>query len=420
MVEGLGMRQIASMFCLSFVVLAALASPAVASVVLGEEALRAMVETRGFSPKWKKLPLRGEVPASKVPWADSNWPAYLGGTAYRWNAVKNEPKIPYFYGEAPTREEAERMSERELAGLSPLEKYHIFMGQFNYPLHKEVVAETMQIFRYDIDPRPIRSSEKMWAGICEDWATAALHYNEPQPVTLTGPSGIRVPFGSSDIKALLAEYIKLRAVAEAGVEGIESPDGDNLDILEDFHRKNHFGIGNIEQIITPGLFHIFLGNQLGLRRTGFVVDVRADYRIYFQPAFRFESRVLKERSGVEGAKTLEIETLLTTATDIKDPTSKKVEGTPASWEARIVNGQNVEFQHKFSYTLEISSSGKILPGGEWKSKQHPSKLFVETVKPGFRGLLKGLGQILEGPSELRRERSQKVHCRSRLNVRPAA
>ena len=42
-----------------------------------------------------------------------------------------------------------------------------------------------------------------WEGLCHAWAPATLALENPAPVELTNPNGLKVPFGSSDIKALI-------------------------------------------------------------------------------------------------------------------------------------------------------------------------------------------------------------------------
>lgn len=45
-----------------------------------------------------------------------------------------------------------------------------------------------------------------WLTICLQWAPASMFFKQPNPVTITSPDGIKVPFGSSDVKALLIYF----------------------------------------------------------------------------------------------------------------------------------------------------------------------------------------------------------------------
>ena len=94
----------------------------------------------------------------------------------------------------PFRSSSAPLPFAPLKALSPAEKYDIFMGKFSYPTVKFEWARTS-------------ASHPQWYGLCHGWAPAAIVYDEPNPVTLTGPSGVKVPFGSSDVKALLTHFL---------------------------------------------------------------------------------------------------------------------------------------------------------------------------------------------------------------------
>ncbi|NBX17181.1 MAG: hypothetical protein EBR09_07440, partial [Proteobacteria bacterium] len=70
------------------------------------------------------------------------------------------------------------------------------MGRFDFP--------TVQSERRRTSP-----AAAAWEGLCHGWAPASLEFNEPEPVTVTGENNIKIPFGSSDIKALLSWYMAL-------------------------------------------------------------------------------------------------------------------------------------------------------------------------------------------------------------------
>ena len=48
--------------------------------------------------------------------------------------------------------------------------------------------------------------EPAWAGYCHGWAPAANRFEEPLPVTVRNADGVEIPFGSSDVKALLTYF----------------------------------------------------------------------------------------------------------------------------------------------------------------------------------------------------------------------
>jgi hypothetical protein len=139
-----------------------------------------------FERDFYALPLEAKLDI--VPWADSYWPATRGGIGNRWNGSGEG-----FGFSGPSLESLSNMSQRELESLSPAEKYDIFVGNYDYPTLRGEQKRNS----------PIASS---WEGICHGWAPASINFIEPNSVTLEGAGGIRVPFGSSDIKALLSFY----------------------------------------------------------------------------------------------------------------------------------------------------------------------------------------------------------------------
>ncbi|MCX6111321.1 MAG: hypothetical protein NTZ90_17130 [Proteobacteria bacterium] len=141
-----------------------------------------------YERNFKMLPLAGAL--DKTPWSDTYWPSYMGGVAYRWNGTPSEG----FAYTAPNAATVAKMTPEELAALSPAEKFDIARGKMDYPLLASERART-------------RPSSPSWEGICHGWAPAALLYDEPKAVLVDGPGGLKIPFGSADIKALLDLYV---------------------------------------------------------------------------------------------------------------------------------------------------------------------------------------------------------------------
>ena len=136
------------------------------------------------------LPLRGR--ASTRTWSDTDWLNRYGGIARRWQEPGMGLNRTY-----PLHSLAElyALPTPQLKGLSPAEKYDIYVGRLDYPT---VLSE----WRRTAPPAPQDS------GLSSGWAAASVLYDEPGPVTLTAPSGLRIPFGSSDVKALLTYFLR--------------------------------------------------------------------------------------------------------------------------------------------------------------------------------------------------------------------
>lgn len=85
------------------------------------------------------------------------------------------------------------MTSTDIARLSPAEKFDFLNGPYYYPLK----AEVEKLAAYDAES---------WEGICHGRAPASMNHNEPRPKILRNPDGIKIYFGSADIKAILSYY----------------------------------------------------------------------------------------------------------------------------------------------------------------------------------------------------------------------
>lgn len=139
--------------------------------------------------KFEVLPLNGKLNDDRLGWSETYWPANKGGIAYRWNHPDPQPFKYKRYSKA----ELQKMSQKEISQLSPSELYDIAMGDYTYSLTRNVLS------KYSV-------KDLWWEGICHGWALAAANYPEPAPVVIRNKDGIKVPFGSSDVKGLLAMH----------------------------------------------------------------------------------------------------------------------------------------------------------------------------------------------------------------------
>jgi hypothetical protein len=176
-------------------------------------------DPKGFQSEWNdarylyrldQLPLEGAVSKEATPWADSYWPKNRGAFTYRWlpfqesqvsqHLTASDRQRLFFDYRIPTKKEVLKMSRQQLAELSPLEKYSIVIGDFDFKLVKEYRLKNS-------------ANDEYWEGYCHAWSAASAHYSEPIPVDvdvkIDGQS-VTIPFGSGDVKALLtANYADL-------------------------------------------------------------------------------------------------------------------------------------------------------------------------------------------------------------------
>lgn len=335
-----------------------------------------------YKYNFQYLPLKGRVADEHTPWADSYWPKNRGAMTYRWqehqasgmsqDLTSAQRKAKFFDYKFYSKKELQNMSEAEINMLSPLEKYSIYIGDYNYSLVKK--------YRGKNSP-----DDLYWEGYCHAWAPAALHFDEPAPVVRKNADGIRVPFGSGDVKALLiANYadqfgfkvfgdrLDNRQIGQKCTSTFQYPvtkikdgveimadygDTDGLDDVElesyiyEYQtnaRRVYSSKGtewlqrNANQVLNPnlakmvrqaanapecedtnaGAFHVTMANQLGLMKEGFLMDKNRDAEIWNQPVYGFESKIIgdeaptaKAAAGTKFIKVLETKLMYADDTD---------------------------------------------------------------------------------------------------------
>ncbi len=315
----------------------------------------------GFTHDIKELPLEGNILNGQKAWSSTYWPSNKGSINNRWFSPQGET----FGYTSPSREQVRKMSLEDLKILSPSEKYDLLMGNYDYPLKKEV---------YGI----ASSHAKDWEGICHGWSPAAVNHNEPQPKYIQNPDGVVIPFGSADIKGLLSYYYAYKHVSES---------------THQVGKRCFFGswmggAAGCGEDLNAGAFHIVMTNKLAIRKQGFVMDVDRFKQVWNQPVIGFTSKVVDDNLPVSrnAAKSAVYEMRIATElfyTDESDPTWDAVMGTP----------MQVVSKRDFVYRLEIGQDGKIV-GGTWESKERPDFLWDVEKAPVFVGYLEKLSVLI--------------------------
>lgn len=313
-----------------------------------------------------RLPLTAQLPDEKTPWADDYWAYKDGGLNRRWYETYKDEKIQGFDYKPPTRAQALAMTPLQLMRLSPSEKYDLFMGRYDYPTVKWVWKN-------------VSKSDEHWKGICNGWSPASILYREPSPVTLKNPDGIDVPFGSSDVKAMISLFyswgtkIKTRQLARRC----------NFDL------KSTFGglFSNYPNCkdTDAGAFHIVLTNQIGLKQESFIADVDRGDEVWNNPVYKYEGKVITVgRPGKESPKgTVQRVRVLMSMwlTDEIDPMWNPVNGTE----------DFSSIEKKYDYWLDLDVFGNVI-GGQWVSASRPDFLWMTTKIP-FTGTFEALNRI---------------------------
>lgn len=308
------------------------------------------------------LPLKGEVRNGEKYWSGDYWALNKGMINLRWNSPLQED-WDYI---SPTRDELNWMTPERIAQLSPVEKFDLYMGRYDYPLKDEVYSYA-------------RRNAADWEGICNGWAPASMNHNEPTPKTVTNPDGIPIQFGSSDIKALLSYYYAfIHRVENTHQLGRRCPRGSgwfnwNRDCQND---------------LNAGSFHIVLTNKVGKRNESFMVDIERFKEVWNHPVLSYVSRVegedKPEDESVPGTvKILKIRTKVTYVDESENNTWEPVRGTP--YQSTVTR--------EYSYFLNLNLNNEII-GGKWISSDRPDFLWTMGPAPKFLGLIEGLGTLL--------------------------
>lgn len=313
---------------------------------------------RGFS----KLPLSGQVDQSTNKlWSGNYWSLSKGNINYRWYS-KNKKG---FNLDSPDKQRLKRMSIAELAELAPSEKYDLFTGRYDYPLRNEV-------------NKIANPSALIWEGICHGWSPATINHNEPLPKLMINPDGIAIPFGSSDIKALISYYY---------AHGFRSSDTHQMG-KRCFEDKVLDKGRNCWEDLNAGSFHIILTNRLGIDGKSFVADLNRFKEVWNHPLTAFESRVVSEdkpirESAKNTVKTIRIQTTIT-----------YLDENGNDWHPVIGTSKQEYKKLNYEYRLDIDSVGSII-GGNWISKDRPDFLWMSARPRKFEGSLSRLEELLD-------------------------
>ena len=313
-----------------------------------------------FEKKFTSLPLEGKVYDKKKYWSGDYWPLNKGNINYRWYSRKKAG----FNLDSPDKERARRMTIPELAELSPSEKYDLFTGRYHYPLRNEVAKIS--------NPAAL-----VWEGICHGFSPASMNHNEPTPKLMKNPDGIEIPFGSSDIKALLSYYYAYSHIApDTHQMGKRCFDGQLFNRGKDCHED-----------MNAGAFHIVLGNRIGLDGKGFVADLQRYKEVWNHPVSAYRSVVLRESSPTGSSapgtvKRVEMKTVIT-----------YVDENGNDWRPVIGTKKQSFEQMIYQYYIDLDQEGIII-GGEWISKIRPDFLWIMARPRKFEGVLWRLGELL--------------------------
>ena len=310
-----------------------------------------------YEYRFHALPLTATLPVNQTPWSESYWPRNKGSINLRWNSPTKEG----FDYRSPSKSEVMVMSKTELAQLSPAEKFDLARGLYDYPLSSFVAKNNA------------KQSAKDFEGICDGWTATAIQFHEPKPVEVKNPDGVVIPFGSSDVKGIMAYYASYYQDLGPVLVGR-------------YCMRGGLSIGTPRCTdINPGAYHVILANEIGLKHKPFASDVDIGHETWNQPVYGFEFEV-KGSANSSAPKALLIHAKMHYTDELKQ----------SEWEPVTGTDKFVGAVQETDYILEMDYNDRII-GGSWISTRvHPDLFWKPTNQITFGGDFELLNHIYQG------------------------
>lgn len=329
----------------------------------------------GLILKFSSLPKSGKLSDDRLGWSESYWPSSKGGIAFRWNHPEPSP----FNYRLHSKEELLKMSQKELSQLSPAELYDISNDDYNYTLTRKAFSL-------------YSTRDLWWEGICHGWAQAAINYPEPRPIIYTNKSGIKIPFGASDLKALIAMHeaynYKGEKFAFAGrrckVKGKVIGEADDRDHPSSREFPNQELAESADcKDVNAGAFHLIISNMLGIHGKGFVADIDRFNDVWNQPIVKFSTQILNEEpisshhfsQGI--SRRVRVKLDMTYGEELKFYTPELAAQGLLNFVSKkpvTLTPHQKFLTRNYEYVLELNSYGNII-GGEWVTQTRPDFLW---------------------------------------------
>jgi Transglutaminase elicitor len=307
-----------------------------------------------YQKKFNSLPLSGQVESKRTLWSGDHWSFNSGSINKRWYLENEESSLDI----SPNEQTIYDYSMDDLSFLSPSEKFDLLHGSYNYPLKNEMSLK--------INPLALN-----WEGLGNGWASATLLHPEPRPIILENPQGVQIPFGSSDIKAILSYYFAF---------GKNLPQTKHLGFRCFVREINSSTEPACFDDLNPKDFHITLANEIGLRKKSIIVDVDQFEAVWNHPVESY--RIEIDESSDSRLKKIKLY-LTYVANSEKN-----------SWEQILGTNLQKKVTRIYQYELKLDTDGEII-SGKWMSKDRPDFIWKLTSKAKFEGYFKLLEKLLQ-------------------------
>eukprot|EP01013_Petalomonas_cantuscygni_P020618 TRINITY_DN3919_c0_g1_i1.p1 TRINITY_DN3919_c0_g1~~TRINITY_DN3919_c0_g1_i1.p1 ORF type:complete len:485 (-),score=57.82 TRINITY_DN3919_c0_g1_i1:272-1726(-) len=297
-----------------------------------------------YSYKFSSWPTKAATPT--VPWSDTYWPSSEGGIAARWQGA-NASGFGY---RLHTKQELLSGSV-DINILSPAEKFDLYQGRYDYPL---VNSEWNRVSPED----------PYWEGLCHGWVPAAEGYDQPDACTVSNDDGLKIPFASSDVKALLSYFL---AMYSAGTETLFA--GNRCD--KDLEKNPRAADTPQCRDINAGAFAVIMAGEVAAGRS-FAFDIDRSLEVWNQPLFAYAWKEVGQRPPSAGAAS---GTVSEVRVAMRVQYVKEVVPQPRAYPALVR-------MQAYEAWLEIGPQGQVL-GGSWAQFERPDFVWREGITPFF-------------------------------------
>lgn len=274
-------------------------------------------------------PTQFRLNEKNAPWAGNYFPMQSGGIASRWRT--NE-----YPAEVLDKATVEAMTEKQLRNLSPVEKYDIMMGYYDFRTTKHELK--MRGPQREVKP-------EYWEGFCNGVRCAGIMTKEPYfPVTLTNKDGITVMFSPADLKALAgASYFYVEKYGQIG-----GPSGEK---------------GHAQNQPNAAIFDLALRYHLALKKKGFVIDSHLGSEIWNETVVGYNRNLGDVQELDETERTQYPKAHKKVYVDVQLDTLGEVgiKDSNSQTKARVADGSMLGTLET-AYTLYLDKSGNAIDG----------------------------------------------------------
>lgn len=299
-----------------------------------EKDLKAFSEGHKFTTNLFELEKLGiqkkMLPEKSRPWSGSYWADRAGSIAVRYTNSGLNEGFRILMGTSRSEgqfnrrqkdivEKIEKMSDEELAKLSPAEKYDLIVGDLDFTFSHELWEKINHNKEH-------WGAVTMWTGICHGWSPASIHLPRPSKLIhipiLDGKK--MLPVYPDDVKALgsflwanKANYTEQMFTGNRCNQKRPKVDRKTglVKPLENFTRQEN-ECGDVD----PLLFHLITMNRIGIIEKSFVVDVDYNAPVNNHPVAGYEIKYY----NVEKKEDAEFKNALIDIKNIKDDVLKDV------------------------------------------------------------------------------------------------